>query len=103
RPEPAVPGCCRIRVDDDRRIRRRFVMMVPSSRSVSVVGQRPTRLARLPGGFTMSERSTPRAPRIQRPSWRDSRLLVGILIVLATVAAVSYLIARADDRVPMYT
>ena len=45
---------------------------------------------------------TARAARIQRPSWRDSRLLVGILLVLASIALGSYLVARADDSVPMY-
>jgi hypothetical protein len=44
----------------------------------------------------------PRAARIQRPSWRDSRLLVGLVLVLGSVALGSHLVARADDRVPMY-
>jgi hypothetical protein len=43
-----------------------------------------------------------RAARIQRPSWRDSRLLVGVLLVLASIALGSYLVARADDSVPMF-
>ncbi|MDO5504035.1 MAG: hypothetical protein Q4G67_12750 [Actinomycetia bacterium] len=43
-----------------------------------------------------------RAARIQRPSWRDSRLLLGVLIVLASIALFSYLLARADERVAMY-
>lgn len=50
----------------------------------------------------MSNQPTAGAARIQRPSWRDSRLLVGILLVLGSVALGSYLVARADDRVPMY-
>lgn len=50
----------------------------------------------------MSDRPSARAPRIQRPSWRDSRLLVGVLLVLGSVALGSSLVARADDRVPMY-
>lgn len=50
----------------------------------------------------MTERPAARPARIQKPSWRDSRLLAGVLIVLASVALGSYLIARADDRVPMY-
>ncbi|KAB7741846.1 hypothetical protein GA707_16660 [Nostocoides sp. F2B08] len=45
---------------------------------------------------------TDRAARIQPPSWRDSRLLVGVLLVLASIALGSYLVARADDSVPMY-
>lgn len=47
----------------------------------------------------MSDRPT---ARVQRPSWRDSRLLVGVLLVLGSVALGSYLVARADDRIPMY-
>ena len=49
----------------------------------------------------MTERTTG-AARLQRPSWRDSRLLLGVLIFAAAVALGSYLVARADDRVPMY-
>ena len=50
----------------------------------------------------MTERPSARATRLQPPSWRDSRLLIGVLIVLAAVALGSYLVARADERVPMY-
>ncbi|MBC7310149.1 MAG: hypothetical protein GXY39_13700 [Actinomycetales bacterium] len=50
----------------------------------------------------MSERSAARAARIQKPSWRDSRLAIGLLLVLASIALGSYLVARADERVPMY-
>ncbi|HRW17793.1 MAG TPA: hypothetical protein P5181_02995 [Dermatophilaceae bacterium] len=44
----------------------------------------------------------PAATRLQRPSWRDSRLLVGILLVLLATALGAKAIASADDRVPMY-
>lgn len=54
------------------------------------------------GIISMSERPSARAARIQKPTWRDSRLLVGILLVLGSIALGSYLMARADDRVPMY-
>lgn len=50
----------------------------------------------------MSVQPSARAARIQLPSWRDSRLLVGVLLVLGAVALGSYLVARADDRIPMY-
>lgn len=50
----------------------------------------------------MSERPAASAARIQRPTWRDSRLLVGVTLVLGSVALGSFLVARADDRVPMY-
>lgn len=49
----------------------------------------------------MAERTTG-AARLQRPSWRDSRLLLGVLLFVAAVALGSYLVSRADDRVPMY-
>ncbi|NLJ55300.1 MAG: hypothetical protein GX344_14395 [Intrasporangiaceae bacterium] len=49
----------------------------------------------------MAERTTG-AARLHRPSWRDSRLLLGVLIFASAVALGSYLVSRADDRVPMY-
>jgi hypothetical protein len=42
------------------------------------------------------------AARLRRPSWRDPRLLVGVLLVLASVALASRLIAEADRTVPVY-
>lgn len=50
----------------------------------------------------MSDLSTPTAQRLRRPSWRDSRLLVGVLLVLASTAVGAWVMSRADDRVPMY-
>ncbi|CAN7145485.1 hypothetical protein [Knoellia sp. LjRoot47] len=50
----------------------------------------------------MSDLTTPTARRLRRPSWRDSRLLVGVLLVLASTAIGAYVMSRADDRVPMY-
>ncbi|MDQ2755713.1 MAG: hypothetical protein M3Y71_03990 [Actinomycetota bacterium] len=50
----------------------------------------------------MSELPTPRAARLQRPSWRDSRLVVGVVIVLAATALGARAVASADDTVPMY-
>lgn len=43
-----------------------------------------------------------RAARLRRPSWRDSRLLVGVLIVAAAVAVGSRVVAAADDTVGVY-
>lgn len=42
------------------------------------------------------------ANRLRKPSWRDSRLLAGVLLVLACAVAGSVVVARADDRVPVY-
>lgn len=39
------------------------------------------------------------APRLRRPGWKDPRLLVGILLVLVSVAAVVLLVRQADSRV----
>lgn len=45
----------------------------------------------------IAEKST--APRLKRPSWKDPRLLVGLLLVLASVAGVSALVATVDQTV----
>lgn len=42
------------------------------------------------------------APRMRRPSWRDPRLGVGILLVVASVALGSWAVARADTSVDVY-
>jgi hypothetical protein len=43
------------------------------------------------------------AARLKRPSWRDPRLLIGILLVLASVAGVTALLGAADRSTEMYT
>lgn len=50
----------------------------------------------------MADIPTPTASRLQRPSWRDARLLVGLLLVVAATALGSVVVAAADDRVAMY-
>jgi hypothetical protein len=42
------------------------------------------------------------AARLRRPKWRDTRLLVGLVLVLASVALGARMIALADDTVPVY-
>ena len=44
----------------------------------------------------------PEAARLRRPSWRDTRLLVGVLIVLASIAIGARVVAMADDATPVY-
>jgi hypothetical protein len=44
----------------------------------------------------------PTAKRLQRPSWRDARLLVGLVLVLLGTALGARIIATSDDTVPMY-
>ncbi|MCQ9163043.1 MULTISPECIES: hypothetical protein [unclassified Arthrobacter] len=43
-----------------------------------------------------------RAPRLAKPSWKDPRLFVGILLVLASVAGVVALVGGADRTVPAF-
>lgn len=50
----------------------------------------------------MTDLPTPAASRLRRPSWRDSRLLVGVLLVLLSTVLGAAVVARADDRVPVY-
>jgi len=42
------------------------------------------------------------ATRLAKPSWKDPRLLLGILLVLSAVAAVVALVGSADKTVDMY-
>ncbi|GAA1172625.1 flagellar biosynthesis protein FlgA [Nesterenkonia xinjiangensis] len=42
------------------------------------------------------------AERLRRPSWKDLRLIVGVLIVVASVAGVVALVAAQDRTVPVY-
>ncbi|HET8987813.1 MAG TPA: hypothetical protein VFN43_04805 [Humibacillus sp.] len=50
----------------------------------------------------MTELARPAAKRLQRPSWRDSRLVVGVLLVLVAATLGAKAVARADDRVPVW-
>lgn len=50
----------------------------------------------------MAEVTAARAARLSPPGWRDSRLLVGVLLVLVSTALGAWVVARADDRVPVY-
>lgn len=44
----------------------------------------------------------PRAQRLQQPSWRDGRLVVGILLVAAATVAGTLVFDRLDDSVQVY-
>ncbi len=44
----------------------------------------------------------PAARRLTAPSWRDARLVVGVVLVLAATVLGSVVVAAADDRVPVY-
>jgi hypothetical protein len=51
----------------------------------------------------VSQLPVPQAQRLRPPSWRDPRLLVGLLLVLASVAVGSRVVAAADDTVAVFT
>lgn len=44
----------------------------------------------------------PQAARLRRPSWRDRRLLVGLLLVLLAVGLGARVVAQADRTVPVF-
>lgn len=46
---------------------------------------------------------SPAARRLRGPSWRDPRLVVGVLLVAASVLAGATLFSRADDTVGVWT
>jgi len=50
----------------------------------------------------MAELPKPTAARLRTPSWRDTRLVVGVVLVLLSMAIGSKVIAAAGDTVPMY-
>ena len=49
----------------------------------------------------MAELPKPTATRLHKPSWRDSRLAVGVVLVLLSMTLGAKAIAAADDTVPM--
>lgn len=54
-------------------------------------------------GVTMSGTSGPTVGRLKRPSWRDPRLLVGLVLIAIAVVAVSAIVGAADRTAPYYT
>ena len=52
--------------------------------------------------MTTTELPLPVAARLQRPRWRDPRLVVGVVLVCASVALGSVVVGRSDDRVAVY-
>jgi hypothetical protein len=50
----------------------------------------------------MVPESSATAARLKRPSWKDPRLLVGVLLVLASVAGVVFLVQSADQTTEVY-
>jgi hypothetical protein len=50
----------------------------------------------------MSPDATANGARLKRPSWKDPRLLVGVLLVLASVIGVISLVGSADKTTDVY-
>ena len=79
----------------------------PQVRASAGVVHRPRRSGRRAGPTStrisaMTDLPTPTASRLRRPSWRDSRLVVGVLLVLVSTVLGALVVARADDRVPVW-
>src|SRR6185312_17452878 len=53
-------------------------------------------------GEHMPELPRPTAARLQRPSWRDARLVVGVVLVLLAMTGGAVVVAAADDTTPVY-
>lgn len=51
----------------------------------------------------MSDLPMPLAGRLRRPGWRDTRLVLGLLLVLGSVVLGSVVMRAADDRSPVFT
>lgn len=50
----------------------------------------------------VQERAATEVRRVARPSWKDPRLLIGVLIVLASCVGIIALTSTLDKTVPMY-
>jgi hypothetical protein len=50
----------------------------------------------------MTDLPVPTAARLKRPRWRDARLMVGVALVLASVALGAFVVGHLDDRTPVY-
>ncbi|GGC87507.1 flagellar protein FlgA [Tersicoccus solisilvae] len=51
---------------------------------------------------TVTARPASGTPRLKRPSWKDPRLLLGVLLVVASVAGVVALVAGLDRSTEVY-
>lgn len=72
--------------------------------AVSTEGRRarPSRGGRTTGSDGPEGGAGRTARRLQRPGWRDLRLVVGVLLVLVSVAGGTRLVMSLDDTTPVY-
>jgi hypothetical protein len=54
------------------------------------------------GDLAMTDLAVPKAARLKRPGWRDARVVVGVLLVLASVVLGAFVVSHADDRTAVY-
>ncbi|MEI2777165.1 MAG: hypothetical protein V9G19_14580 [Tetrasphaera sp.] len=50
----------------------------------------------------MTALAAPVAKRLRKPSWKDARLLIGLLLVLLSTSLGAAALRAADDRVPVF-
>lgn len=53
--------------------------------------------------MTAQELPAPSASRLRRPSWKDPRLAIGLVVVLASTVAGGRIVAAADQTTAFYT
>lgn len=70
-------------------------MMTETSRQITA--ERATE-----GDHVTSDLPKPTARRLTAPSWKDSRLLMGVLLILASVVLGATAVGAADDRVGVW-
>lgn len=74
----------------DGRARRSWVMMTASPNDADLNAQ---------GGPVTTDLPRPTARRLSVPSWKDSRLIIGVLLILSSVVLGALAVGAADDRV----
>lgn len=52
--------------------------------------------------MSLTTAKLPDAPRLKKPSWKDPRLILGIMLVLASAAGVVALVGSADQRTDVF-
>lgn len=69
---------------------------------MSLSGRDEIRHVTRQGPLSMTELAAPTAKRLQRPSWRDGRLLVGVVLVLLAATLGARVVASADERLAYF-
>lgn len=76
----------------------------PDVRGSDVSSQRSSATSQpSPAAVRQGPAAVPTARRIQPPSWRDTRLIVGVGLALAAVVGGATVVAGADETAPIYS